>query len=199
MRYLLTVLLFISGIASADVTGTARVVDGDTVKIDKTRIRLHGIDAPERKQRCKKGGYMWWCGKKATKTLWRYTKGKTVTCKGNTTDRYKRLIAVCYVGSKDLNAAMVDAGMALAYRKYSTKYVSNENKARKAKKGVWSGEFIYPWDWRKGERLKPGKPGKPDKPLGCCKICKKGKACGDSCMKKTYSCGKPKGCACNKK
>ena len=100
MRYLLIVLLFISGIASADVTGAARVVDGDTVKIDKTRIRLHGIDAPERKQRCKKGGYMWWCGKKATKTLWRYTKGKTVTGKGNTTDRYKRLIAVCYVGSK---------------------------------------------------------------------------------------------------
>ena len=48
---------------------------------------------------------------------------------------------------------MVDAGMALAYRKYSTQYVPNEQKARQAKKGVWAGEFVKPWDWRKDKRL----------------------------------------------
>ena len=82
--------------------------------------------------------------------------------------------------------------MALAYRKYSKRYVPEEDKARAAKRGMWAGEFVAPWDWRKGKRLD-----QEEAPITCCKICKKGKACGNSCIKKTYNCPKPKGCACD--
>ena len=192
VKFLLSILLFVSGVASADVTGIANVTDGDTVKINNTRIRLHGIDAPERNQKCEKYGQEWRCGQASTKLLRTLTTNKTITCKGSSTDRYKRLIAVCYVNGVDLNAAMVDAGLALAYRKYSTLYVPNEQRAKQAKRGLWSGQFVNPWDWRKGKRLNPATP------AVCCKVCNKGKACGNSCISRSYTCHKPPGCACNK-
>ncbi len=191
--YTFLCLFLLTSYALADIIGKAYVTDGDTIKINSTKIRLHGIDAPESKQKCERNGQKWHCGQVATQTLRKLIKGQSVTCKGDTTDKYKRLIAVCSANGVDLNGAMVDAGMALAYRKYSTQYVPNEQKARQAKKGVWAGEFVKPWDWRKGKRL-GGK-----QPKACCKNCKKGKACGSSCIKKTYNCSKPPGCACNKK
>ena len=89
-------------------------------------------------------------------------------------------------------ARLVYEGMALAYRKYSKRYVPEEDKASAAKRGLWAGEFVAPWDWRKGKRLD-----QEEAPIACCKICNKGKACGNSCIKKTYNCSKPKGCACD--
>ena len=87
VKYLLTILLFVSGIVSADITGIAHVTDGDTVKINNTRIRLHGIDAPERNQKCEKYGQEWRCGQASTKLLRTLTTNKTITCKGSSTDR----------------------------------------------------------------------------------------------------------------
>ena len=81
------------------------------------------------------------------------TKGKIVNCIGNTKDQYGRLIANCFVGDLSLNATIVESGMALAYRQYSLEYVTQEDFARETKLGLWSGEFIAPWDWRKGKRL----------------------------------------------
>ncbi len=78
---------------------------------------------------------------------------KTVHCIGNDKDKYRRLIATCFVGNLNLNATMVEFGMALAYRYYSLEYVEQEETARQVKRGLWSGDFIAPWDWRKGERL----------------------------------------------
>ncbi len=191
--YTFLCLFLLTSYALADIIGKAYVTDGDAIKISGTKIRLDGIDAPEAKQKCERNGQKWRCGQVATQTLRKLIKGQSVTCKGDITDKYRRLIAVCSANSVDLNGAMVDAGMALAYRKYSTQYVPNEQKARQAKKGVWAGEFVKPWDWRKGKRL-GGK-----QPKARCKNCKKGKACGSSCIKKTYNCSKPPGCACNKK
>ena len=133
----------------ADVTGNARVVDGDTIHIGETKIRLHGIDAPEQKQTCTAGGKEWACGKAATKALLDAIYGLMVTCKGDKRDRYKRLLAVCYVGNLNLNAMMVRDGWGLAYRKYSTDYVDAEAIAEKAKVGIWRGEFEKPWEWRR--------------------------------------------------
>ena len=124
-------LFLVSGVAVADVTGIAHVTDGDTVKIGDTRVRLHGIDAPEQKQECAKNGQAWRCGHASTQTLSNLIDGQVVTCKGTDTDQYERLIAVCYVNGVDLNAAMVDAGMAMAYRRYSKNYVPNEQRATK--------------------------------------------------------------------
>ena len=76
-----------------------------------------------------------------------------VTCKGGTTDRYGRLIGVCVTGPVDLNAEMVRRGWALAYRRYSTDYVDEENDARAAGRGIWQGRFVPPWEWRRGKRL----------------------------------------------
>ena len=85
--------------AHADITGKPRVVDGDTIHIGKTKIRLHGIDAPEMKQTCRTSeGKEQLCGVLAKQALERPVRGQDVTCKGNKRDRYKRLLAVCYVG-----------------------------------------------------------------------------------------------------
>ena len=154
MKSLLAILLFlVSGAAVADITGTAYVIDGDTIDISDVRIRLNGIDTPEIEQTCRTNELIWHCGVEATKVMRHLTKGKTVTCIGNTKDQYGRLIADCFVGDLNLNAIMVESGMALAYRHYSLEYVEQEDFARETKQGLWSGEFIAPWDWRKGKRL----------------------------------------------
>ena len=91
------VLLLPMSVAMADITGKPRVVDGDTIHIGKTKIRLHGIDAPEMKQTCHTSkGKEQMCGVLAKQALEKLVRGQDVTCKGDTRDRYKRLIAVCY-------------------------------------------------------------------------------------------------------
>ena len=97
------------------------------------------------------GGKEWACGQEATFALAQFIETHWVTCKGNKRDRYSRLIAVCFVGSYDLNAMMVREGWALAYRRYSTDYVDEEAAARDAGKGVWRGEFVAPWEWRRSK------------------------------------------------
>ena len=152
-RLLALMLLLISSSALADITGTAYVIDGDTIDIDGVRIRLNGIDTPEVEQTCRTNGLIWHCGVEATKMMRHLTKGKIVTCIGNTKDQYGRLIANCFVGDMNLNVTMVEVGLALAYLYYSLEYIAEEDLARKAKQGLWSGEFVTPWDWRKGKRL----------------------------------------------
>jgi hypothetical protein len=78
---------------------------------------------------------------------------RTVRCEGRERDQYGRVIAVCYVGSTDLNAWLVRNGWALAYRRYSREYVPEERRAEADEAGIWRGEFVPPWEWRRGERL----------------------------------------------
>jgi endonuclease YncB( thermonuclease family) len=147
------VILLMSATAHAgDIKGIPRVVDGDTLVISKERIRLHGIDSPETRQTCTKDGKVWSCGRDATAALATRIGAQSVTCKGDKRDRYKRLIGVCYLEGKDLNAWMVRQGWALAYRKYSTDYVDDELAARDNRRGIWEGTFIPPWDWRRRPR-----------------------------------------------
>jgi endonuclease YncB( thermonuclease family) len=150
LRLVLTLLiLMIPSLSHADVTGKPRVVDGDTIHIGNTKIRLHGIDAPEMKQTCRTSkGKEQLCGVLAKQALERLVKDQDVTCKGDTRDRYKRLIAVCYVGSLNINEQMVVDGWALAYRKYSKDYVRAETLAKSRREGLWRGEFEMPWEWR---------------------------------------------------
>ena len=155
IKPLLVILLFwVSSVASADLTGTALIVDGDTIAISGNKIRLSGIDTPEKNQTCRKASVTWGCGYEATETLRGWTYTKEVRCVGDTKDRYGRLIANCFVDGYNVNARLVYEGLALAYRKYSKQYVPEEDKARSAKRGIWAGEFVAPWDWRRGERMK---------------------------------------------
>jgi len=154
MKTFIVICLYLLGsVASADISGTALVVDGDTIAISGMKVRLNGIGTPERKQTCRKAGVTWKCGYEATETLREWTYTKEVRCIGDENDRYGRLIADCFVDGYNLNARLVYEGWALAYRRYSKKYVPEEDKAKAAKRGLWAGEFVAPWDWRRGERL----------------------------------------------
>ena len=135
------------------VSGKARVVDGDTLEIGGVRIRLHGVDAPESRQTCIAAGRRWPCGERATRALAGRIAGRTVACEERDRDRYGRIVAVCRHGGQDVNAWMVSQGLALAYRRYSRDYVAEEASARDARLGMWRGDFVPPWDWRRGDRL----------------------------------------------
>jgi endonuclease YncB( thermonuclease family) len=156
LRLVISVALsvgILTGQAHADVSGRARIIDGDTLEIAAQRIRLHGIDAPEMRQSCRKGSDSWPCGAEATKALRSMIQDAEVTCQERDRDRYGRIVAVCFARGEDLNAAMVRRGWALAYRRYSVDYVDVETSARAARAGLWAGEFVPPWDWRRGKRL----------------------------------------------
>jgi endonuclease YncB( thermonuclease family) len=135
------------------ISGIARVIDGDTIEINRKRIRLHGIDAPEQKQKCLDANKLEYaCGEYATTFLRTKVQSARVSCNVNGVDRYKRLIAVCYIGSENINNWLVRRGWAIAYKRYSKDYVSTERKARIERNGVWKGAFVEPWKWRKGLR-----------------------------------------------
>ncbi|MDC1155734.1 thermonuclease family protein [Candidatus Pelagibacter sp.] len=140
------------------ISGIAKVIDGDTIRIEKSKIRFFGIDAPERKQLCQKTWLSilffsfdkdYSCGVVSTKKLKNKINNKFVVCKLNNKDRYNRFIAECYKGKTNINRWMVSNGYAVAYRKYSKKFVSQENIAKKEKLGLWAGTFEMPWEWRK--------------------------------------------------
>ena len=152
---IIMVLIFIFVIAGAAdaLTGAPRIVDGDTIWIGESKIRLHGIDAPEARQECLRGdGTAYHCGQASTNALRALVGSQPVRCEGNTIDRYKRLIAVCYAGSINLNAEVVRQGWALTYRRYSKDYVSVEMEAQEARRGIWAGSFEAPWKWRQHKR-----------------------------------------------
>ena len=137
----------------ADVAGRARVIDGDTIEVASARVRLFGVDAPESAQNCLEGTRRWPCGEQARRALAGRIDGRSVACEERDRDRYGRIVAVCRHSGQDVNAWLVREGWAIAYRRYSTVYVDEEASARRAKRGVWRGEFVPPWDWRRGERL----------------------------------------------
>lgn len=143
----------ISGPAAAEISGPAKVIDGDTLKIRDAKIRLHGIDAPESAQVCKVDGEPYRCGTTATLALARRIAGRLVSCNERDRDRYGRIVAVCKSEGEDLNGWLVYEGLALAYRRYSIDYVSQELTARASSRGLWQGEFVKPWQWRKGKRM----------------------------------------------
>lgn len=127
------------------------VVDGDSLRSGSLKIRLHGIDAPERKQLCKTdSGDDWPCGSAATSAMTEIV-GTTprLVCSLVDVDRYGRLIMRCHAGGTDISEALVSRGLALAYRRYSTDYVPAEEAAAGERRGMWQGRFDAPWDWRK--------------------------------------------------
>ena len=140
------------------ISGLAKVIDGDTIIIDKKKIRFFGIDAPEKSQKCKKAWLSisfltfnkdYFCGEISTDKLKNKINNKFIICKWKNKDRYKRLIAECFKDKTNINAWMVRYGHAVAYRKYSKRYIVQENLAKKDKLGLWSGTFEMPWDYRK--------------------------------------------------
>jgi endonuclease YncB( thermonuclease family) len=152
------------------VQGIPRIIDGDTIDIAGTRIRLEGIDAPEGDQRCARaGGGTWRCGQVATGELQRLIGRSVVRCDGRGTDKYERMLAICFSGDTDVNAEMVRRGFAWAFVKYSRIYVAEEAEARGRGVGIWQAPTMTAWDHRAG-RWETAQRTAPDAPSGDCVI-----------------------------
>ena len=148
------------------VTGRARVSDGDSLRIGGDRIRLFGIDAPELDQDCADAaGRDWACGAWARGRLALLAEGRRVVCTVQDRDAYDRLVAICKVNGADIGRAMVAQGAAVAYTRYSTRYVADQRAAARDGLGLWGGGFERPEDHRRaGEAARAG----PDTgPNGC--------------------------------
>ena len=144
------ILISLSTVSSGKtIFGKAKVIDGDTIHINKNKIRLHGIDAPETNQTCNKNNKVWNCGVESTKFLKELIGNNKIECITQGKDRYNRFIGICYKDNLDLNSEMVLNGWAIAYRYYSEDYVKEEEKAKRDKKGIWIGDFEEPYLFRK--------------------------------------------------
>ncbi len=136
-------------LSSKTIFGNANVIDGDTIHINKNKIRLHAIDAPEINQTCNKNSSVWNCGVESTKFLKELIGNNKIECITQGKDRYNRFIGICYKDNLDLNSEMVLNGWAIAYRYYSKDYVEEEEKAKQEKRGIWIGDFVEPYLFRK--------------------------------------------------
>lgn len=131
--------------SSGGVSGQVKLVDGDSFFLDGREVRLEGIDAPEGRQMCTRDGKAWACGEAARRELARLIGGRPITCDASKLDQHERMLARCKVGGVELNRAMVSSGMAVSFGRY---YNRDEDQARQARRGLWSGEFERPQDWR---------------------------------------------------
>jgi len=126
-----------------------RVVDGDTIVLNGEKIRFSGIDTPELKQTCMKDNEKIFCGETAKILLIKKIGNKTPECISEGKDAYKRTLAECFVNGESLSVFLVRSGYAFAYRKYSDKFIKDEEFAKENKLGMWAMTFQYPWVFRK--------------------------------------------------
>jgi endonuclease YncB( thermonuclease family) len=145
------IVLASGGPALAEIAGSPRIVDGRTLEVAGQKVRLFGIDAPDLDQVCRHGGRDYQCGKVARAALWDLVAGLEVSCtpEAEAPGPDGSIAASCTAGDRNLNESMVAAGWALADRDATERYVAAEADARKARQGLWKGEFEPPWEWRR--------------------------------------------------
>ena len=125
------------------------VVDGDTIKLGDIKIRFSGIDAPEINQICVASEGKVACGKISRDILITKVTNNKISCTDEGKDFYGRVLGECFVNGESLSRYLVREGFAFAYRKYSDKFISDEEYAKSNRLGMWSMKFQYPWDYRK--------------------------------------------------
>ena len=125
------------------------VVDGDTIKLGDLKIRFSGIDAPEINQICVASEGKVACGKISRDILITKVTNNKISCTDEGKDFYGRVLGECFVNGESLSRYLVREGFAFAYRKYSDKFISDEEYAKSNRLGMWSMKFQYPWDYRK--------------------------------------------------
>ncbi|MDA7428522.1 thermonuclease family protein [Primorskyibacter aestuariivivens] len=139
--------------APSSVSGPVRVVDGDTIEIAGHKVRLFGIDAVERDQTCRHPTRGEWpCGAEVARVLAGLIDGQAATCESRGVDRYGRMLGICRINGQDVGAALVEAGWAFAYKKYSTLYVREEQRALHAGRGLWTSVVVQPSQYRASKR-----------------------------------------------
>ena len=133
-------------------TGRVSVIDGDSLEMRGRNLRLHGIDAPESAQTCEREGESWRCGQQAALALADFLRDRVLSCDQLDIDFYNRPVVRCFQENQDVAAWLVSEGWAVAFRRYSTDYVDEEDAARRAKRGIWAGKFEYPEEYRRNRR-----------------------------------------------
>lgn len=139
---------------AAEISGPASFKDADSLFVGKRQVRLAGLDAPEWYQVCKLAGKDWRAGQEAAAWVKSQYESKHLHCTTDGKGRYKRAVATCYADGTNINEAIVSAGWAVAYRRYSVRYVSHESNAKTAGRGMWAGDCQEPEAWRHSKRAK---------------------------------------------
>ena len=150
MKKILGILVFGLLWCNISFAENLKIVDGDTIILNGEKIRFSGIDTPELKQTCIDKDQKVFCGVLSKMLLIEKIGNKTPVCISEGKDIYKRTLAECFIDGESLSSFLVRSGYAFAYRKYSTKFVKDEDFAKTNKLGMWSMTFKYPWDFRKG-------------------------------------------------
>ena len=154
-NFLITFFLILFSSASFSekiIEGKVKIIDGDTIHIEKNKIRLHGIDAPEIDQTCTIKDKVWNCGIESSLELKKLILDNNISCVVSDIDKYNRYIAECFINNKNINKLMVRNGWAIAYRYYSLDFVEDEKLAEKDKIGLWQGQFQEPYLFRKSKK-----------------------------------------------
>jgi len=145
---IIAILRFLPQPDPLKVSGRPKLIDGDSLFVRGVELRLLGIDAPEIAQNCTREGANWPCGLEASRALRRFLGGKSIDCEGYERDVHDRVLATCKIGGVNLNRWMVEQGWAVSFHDYP----SEERTARRAKRGIWSGSFLRPREWREENR-----------------------------------------------
>ena len=149
MKKLLGILVLCLLCCNISFADNLKVIDGDTIVLNGEKIRFSGIDTPELKQTCIYKNQEVICGVFAKMLLIEKIGNKTPVCISEGKDIYKRTLAECFIDGESLSSFLVRSGYAFAYRKYSKKFIEDEEYAKTNKLGMWSMTFQYPWDFRK--------------------------------------------------
>lgn len=143
-----TILFIAPAVSGIELTGIPKVIDGETIEVGGARFRLHGIDAPDSRQKCEIRGRVYNCGHISKTALMDLVAGVKIRCvplaKSETATRW----ATCDAGGYDLAEGMVHTGWALAMPRDGGKYLRIERQAAKARRGLWQGKFTRPWEWK---------------------------------------------------
>ncbi len=134
----------------AVLRGSPTVIDGNTLELEGRRLTLYGIDAPELGQECGLLGRRYDCGDISRAALLDLTAGAEIECRVSAASAGA---AECFADDYDLGAGMVYTGWALADRGVTQRYAKIQARAEAAKRGLWRGRFVPPWEWRAGKRL----------------------------------------------
>ena len=138
-----------------------KVIDGDTIVLNGDKIRFSGIDTPEsyyrgKKQICYDKNIEVFCGDLSKKILVEKIGNNKVSCIiEKKLDKYKRILAECFVNNVSLSRYLVKSGYAFDYTYYSKKkFKKDQEYAKDNNLGLWKMKFEYPWVWRKKVREK---------------------------------------------
>ena len=145
-KFLIIIVRLLS--CNISLANNLKIVDGDTIVLNGEKIRFSGIDTPELKQTCLHNNEIVDCGMSAKILLIKKIGNKTPECISEGKDVYNRTLAECFINGKSLSKFLVRSGYAFAYRKYSKKFIDDEDFAKANKNGMWAMKFKYPWDFR---------------------------------------------------